>query len=134
MNNLGRIVAYAALAGALLATAISWNNRQYPAGEGAKSWPSLALNGLDGEVARCRTTGLAAADDAGCRRFWAVNRKRFLQSANVSHHELAVSDPVTSDLNGAAAATGWKVPKTVPRSPTTQSSPRPPGETTGHPQ
>jgi conjugative transfer region protein TrbK len=133
MNNVGRIVAYAALAGALLATAISWNNRQYPAGEGAKSWPSLALNGLNSELPRCRTIRLEAADDAGCRRVWAVNRERFFQSANVSHG-VAVSDPVTPDLKGAAAATGWEVPKTVPRSPTTQSSPHPPAESAGQPQ
>jgi conjugative transfer region protein TrbK len=42
--------------------------------------PSLSSDPLARELARCRTIGLAAADDLGCEAAWAENRRRFFGS------------------------------------------------------
>ena len=33
------------------------------------------------ELVRCRDLGMAAADDAACKRAWAESRRRFLESS-----------------------------------------------------
>jgi conjugative transfer region protein TrbK len=125
MNILGRTIAYVALVGALIATAITLNDRQYPA---AKAPGRLAApSALDAELARCKAIGAAAAEDAGCKTAWEANRKRFLQPRKLYQDSLTDAFP---DTPGAVPA-GDDLPNTPPRPPATQNSPRPSIDITG---
>jgi conjugative transfer region protein TrbK len=86
MNMLARAIAFAVLAGALLAAAIAFNNRHYPSDE--RSRP-LAGNVTvhNAELARCRSIGREAAADSGCKAVWKANRQRFLQSRKDNHDD-----------------------------------------------
>jgi conjugative transfer region protein TrbK len=119
MNSLGRVIAYVALAGALLVTAITLNDRRYPAGES----PGLAAatSALDAELARCKAIGAVAAEDAGCKAAWEANRKRFFQPGKLYQNRLTDAFP---DASGAAPA-GEDPPNTPPRSPAPQNSSHP---------
>jgi conjugative transfer region protein TrbK len=119
MNSLGRTIAYVALAGALLATAIILNDRRYPAVEAPG--PSAATSALDAELARCKAIGAVAAEDAGCKAAWEGNRKRFFQPGKLYQDRLTDAFP---DTPGAAPA-GGNLPNTPPRSPAPQNSSRP---------
>lgn len=115
MNSLGRIIAYVALVGALIATAITLNDRQYPAAKAPAR--SAATSALDAELARCKAIGGAAAEDAGCKTAWEANRKRFFQPGKLYQDRLTDAFPVT--------------PGAVPAGDATQNSPRPPIDITG---
>jgi conjugative transfer region protein TrbK len=123
MSILARAIAYVALAGALLATAITLNNRQYPAGEAPKTWPTSSL---DAELTRCRAIDLEAADAAGCKATWEANRGRFFQSGKPHQHRLMDVLPATPELKENASEA--VVPKSIQRWPATQhsASTRPP--------
>jgi conjugative transfer region protein TrbK len=125
MNSFGRIIAYVALAGALLVTAITLNDRRYPAGEA----PGLAAatSALDAELARCKAIGAVAAEDADCKAAWEANRKRFFQPGKLYQDRLPDAFP---DAPGAAPA-GEGPPNTAPRSPAAQNSPGPPVDIAG---
>ncbi|MGO4840307.1 putative entry exclusion protein TrbK-alt, partial [Rhizobiaceae sp. 2RAB30] len=56
-------------------------------GDGTEDAPAQSLQLPGGEPARsaltrCRNLGMAAADDAACRKAWAENRRRFFGSEN----------------------------------------------------
>jgi conjugative transfer region protein TrbK len=125
MNSLGRIIAYVALVGALIATAITLNDRQYAAAKAPAR--SAATSALNAELARCKAIGPAAAEDAGCKTAWEANRKRFFHPGKLYQDRLTDAFP---DTPGAVPA-GDDLPKTPPRSPATQNSPRPPIDITG---
>lgn len=116
MNSLGRTIAYVALAGALLATAITLNDRRYPAAEAPGR--SAATSALDAELARCKAIGTEAAEDAGCKAAWEANRKRFFQPGKLYQDRLTDAFP---DPPGALPA-GDDLPNTPPRPPATQNS------------
>lgn len=123
MNSLGRTIAYVALAGALLATAITLNDRRYPAVEAHGR--STAPSALDAELARCKAIGAVAAEDAGCKTAWEANRKRFFQPGKLYQDRLTDAFPDT------AVPAGDDLPNTPPRSPATQNSPPPPIDIAG---
>jgi conjugative transfer region protein TrbK len=125
MNSLGRIIAYVALVGALIATAITLNDRQYPAAKAPGR--SAAPSALDAELARCKAIGQEAAEDTVCKTAWEANRKRFFQPGKLYQDRLTDAFP---DTPGAVPA-GDDLPNTAPRSPATQNSQRPPIDITG---
>jgi conjugative transfer region protein TrbK len=75
-----RGVAYLVLAVALLATAISLNNRQYPPAGTLQAKPSSAIDNPGVALARCKALGTEAANDAGCKAVWQASRERFLNA------------------------------------------------------
>jgi conjugative transfer region protein TrbK len=117
MNSLGRIIAYVALVGALIATAITLNDRQYPAAKAPGL--SAATSALDAELARCKAIGVAAAEDAGCKAAWEANRKRFFQGGKLYQDRLTDAFP---DTPGAVPA-GDDLPNTPSRPPANSSGP-----------
>ena len=116
MNSLGRTIAYVALAGALLATAITLNDRRYPAAEAPGH--SAVTSALDAELARCKAIGAQAAEDAGCKTAWEANRKRFFQPGKL--YQDRVTDAFADAPSPVPAGEG--VPNTPPRPPATQNS------------
>jgi conjugative transfer region protein TrbK len=128
MNILARAIAYVALVGALLATAIALNNRQYPAVETPKSW---STSGLDAELARCKAINPEATADAGCKAAWEANRKRFLQFGKPYQDRLIDDFATTPDLKQNTS--GAEVPKRTQQWPATQNSDstRPPVDIAG---
>jgi len=125
MNSLGHTIAYVALAGALLATTITWGDRRYPAVEAPGR--SAAPSALDAELARCKAIGAVAAEDAGCKAAWEANRKRFFQPGKLFQDRLT---DVFPDTLGAMPA-GDDLPNTPARLPATQNSSRPPIDIAG---
>ena len=64
MSIFGRAIAYVVLAVALLAAAVTLNDRKYPVRNATKPELSAAKSDLDAELARCKAIGL----EAGGRR------------------------------------------------------------------
>ncbi len=134
---LTRGVAYLALAGALLATAIAMNNRRYPISDASRTEPSPATGALDAELAHCKAIGAEAADDAVCKAIWEANRGRFFEFRKL--YQDRVTDVVSAapDLKEPASPSGRELPKSTPQSaPSTQSSsaPHPSGGIAGQPK
>ena len=116
MNSLGCTIGYVALAGALLATAITLNDRRYPGVEATGR--SAAPSALDAELARCKAIGAVAAEDAGCKAAWEANRKRFFQPGKLYQNRLTDAVP---DTPGVVPA-GDDLPNAPMRPPATQNS------------
>jgi conjugative transfer region protein TrbK len=110
MNSFGRTIAYVALACALLATAVTLDDRQYPAGQAGTGGPSLARSGRDSELARCKAIGVEDADDAGCRALWRANRRRFFQLRELDRDRRIEFVPATGDAKADALAGEGEVP------------------------
>jgi conjugative transfer region protein TrbK len=125
MTILGRAIAYVALAGALLATAIILNDRRYPAVEAPG--PSAATSALDAELVRCKAIGAEAAEDARCKSAWETTRKRFFQPG--TPYQPMVTNAFSDELG--VMPPGMDLPNTPPRSPAAQNSPRPPVDIAG---
>lgn len=75
-----RMVAVLALGAAMTAAVMAL--RGDGPGDGTEDAPAQSLRHPGGEPARseltrCRELGMAAADDAACRKAWAENRRRF---------------------------------------------------------
>jgi len=77
--RLGRWIAYALVAGAILATGMRLAEDD-TAGQAAMKLqsPALSADPLRVELARCRAITDPAAVDEVCRAAWAENRRRFL--------------------------------------------------------
>ena len=122
-----RSLAYVALAGALLAAAITLNDRRYPATAAWKTEPSASATALDAELARCKAIGAKVANDAVCKALWDANRKRFFVSRKLYHDRLIGVAPDASDLKEPASTSGGEFPRDAPQLPSTQNSgsPRP---------
>lgn len=78
-----RMVAVLAVGAAMTAAVISL--RGDGPGDGAEDAPAQGFHHPGGEPARhelgrCRHLGIAAADEAACRKAWAENRRRFFGS------------------------------------------------------
>jgi conjugative transfer region protein TrbK len=97
-RRLGRWIAYALVAGAVLATGVRLAGED-SAGEATTKLhaPVLPADPLSAELARCRAiTDPAAVDDA-CRAAWAENRRRFLNLHKAQ-------DRLGSDINARSPA------------------------------
>ena len=74
--TIGRAAGFVLVAGAIVATAISFHrddaHRNAPVGSPAIQNDPLAL-----ELARCQAIGMAAQNDGSCEAAWAENRRRF---------------------------------------------------------
>jgi conjugative transfer region protein TrbK len=115
MNTIGRTIAYVALAGALLATAITLDDRHYPAGAAETGGRSLVVSGRDGELTRCKAIGVEDADDAGCKALWQANRRRFLQLGEPDRDRRVESVPATGDAKAEALARGGEAQRSSQR-------------------
>jgi conjugative transfer region protein TrbK len=73
---IGRAAGFAAIAAAIVATAIHFRNDDTGAGASLRN-PSIHSDPLARELARCQAIAMAAKDDAGCEAAWAENRRRF---------------------------------------------------------
>ena len=100
MSIFGRAIAYVVIAVALLAAAVTLNDRKYPVRNDTKPELSAAKSDLDAELARCKAIGLEEAD-AACKAAWEANRNRFFRSAKPYQDKL--TDTATTELKGAAA-------------------------------
>ena len=127
MSIFGRAIAYVVLAVALLAAAVTLNDRKYPVRNATKPELSAAKSDLDAELARCNAIGLEEAD-AACKAAWEANRNRFFRSAKPYQDRLTATATTESK---AAAALARGDPDSSQRSPTTQNSPDRPDDTTG---
>ena len=73
---IGRVAGFVLVAGAIVATAISFHRDD--AGRNAPvSSPAIQSDPLARELARCQTIGMAAQNDGSCEAAWAENRRRF---------------------------------------------------------
>ena len=72
-----RAAALAMLGAVLLATAVAVHREPETPAPVSRVAPERKDN-VSSELTRCRSLGLAAADDAGCRATWARTRERFL--------------------------------------------------------
>jgi conjugative transfer region protein TrbK len=101
-----RGVAYLVLAVALLAAAITLNNRRYPPTSSLEAAPSSATDNLDAELARCTALGTEAANDAGCKAVWQASRERFLNANKLYQNRVPDSLPLASNAGEPAPALG----------------------------
>jgi conjugative transfer region protein TrbK len=73
---IGRAAGFVLVAGAIVATAISFHrddaHRNAPA-----SSPAIQSDPLARNLARCQAIGMAAQNDSSCEAAWAENRRRF---------------------------------------------------------
>jgi conjugative transfer region protein TrbK len=122
MNNVGRTIAYLAVAGALLATAVTLDDRPHPAGEAGTGGTSLVVSGRDAEIARCKAIRVDGADDAGCKALWQANRRRFFQSGELDRDRRIESVPATNDAKADGPAGGGAAPSSNQRWLSKQSS------------
>lgn len=119
INVLGRVVAFAALAGTLLVSAITTTNREAPSTATSNTETAPApIDPIDADLARCKGSGPEAARDDACKVAWAKNRERFFASGRP--HE-------DKSIDAFTATPEWK----GPQSPTTRTrdSLRPSGNT-----
>ena len=73
---IGRADGFVLVAGAIVATAISFHRDD--AGRNAPvSSPAIQSDPLARELARCQAIGMAAQNDGSCEAAWAENRRRF---------------------------------------------------------
>lgn len=74
-----RMIAVLVLGAAMIATIAALRE------DGAEQAPAhnvmrLGSEAANAELIRCRDLGMAAADDAACKRAWSENRRRFFRS------------------------------------------------------
>jgi conjugative transfer region protein TrbK len=73
---IGRAAGFVLVAGAIVATAISFH-RDDPRQNAPASSPAIQSDPLARELARCQTIGMAAQNNGSCEAAWAENRRRF---------------------------------------------------------
>lgn len=71
-----RILAVFALGAGLAAAIVALQDEDVTDAKGSSIWRPGGEPVTTG-LARCRDLGMAAADDAACRKAWADNRRRF---------------------------------------------------------
>ena len=120
-------IAYIALAGVLLATAIALNNRQVPSVKDER--PATGAGGLNAELARCNAIGPEAANDAICKAVWEANRRRFLESGKPHADKSIAPLPPASDWRPSSSQA--EASKSTPQSPATLNRSRAPGGSPG---
>ena len=111
IKGLVRGVAYVALAGALLATAVALNNRRSPTPSASNGDPSANSGALDPEIGRCKALGADAAQNAACKAAWQANRERFLESKKLPQQRVAV--PAVSDPKPSATPSREQRPRSA---------------------
>jgi conjugative transfer region protein TrbK len=109
-----RGVAYLVFALALLATAISLNNRQDPLADALQVQPSTSTESLDAELAHCRVLGVEAASDAACKAAWQANRERFLNSKKFYPDYVTDRGRAASNPNESTPVLGGRWPRSAP--------------------
>jgi conjugative transfer region protein TrbK len=111
-----RMIAVLALGGAMTAAVMAWrgdamedarsHHLRHPGGEPERS-----------ELARCRDLGIAAADDAACKKAWAENRRRFLATREPERPATPKPERFGGDTRGDAPPNTINPPISLPVSP-----------------
>ena len=73
---IGRVAGFVLVAGAIVATAISFHRDDGRRNAPVNS-PAIQSDPLARELARCQAIGMAAQNDSSCEAAWAENRRRF---------------------------------------------------------
>ena len=73
---IGRAAGFVLVAGAIVATAISFHRDDARQNAPVNS-PAIQSDPLARELARCQAIGMAAQNDGSCEAAWAENRRRF---------------------------------------------------------
>ncbi|HQT85084.1 MULTISPECIES: putative entry exclusion protein TrbK-alt [Acidiphilium] len=76
LSTIGRAAGFVLVAGAIVATAISFHRDDSRQNAPAIS-PAIQSDPLARELARCQTIGMVAQTDGSCEAAWAENRRRF---------------------------------------------------------
>jgi conjugative transfer region protein TrbK len=76
IRAIARVAAYAAVVAVIGATVLTVRHNDMDTPASARA-PATGSDPLASELARCRTLGMAAKDDAACEAAWAENRRRF---------------------------------------------------------
>ncbi len=136
IKHLVRGVAYAALAGVLLATAVALNKQRYPTPSASNGDPSPNAVTLDPELARCKALGAEAARDAACKAAWQANRERFLGSHKLYQDRLTDGVSATAVSKRLVSPSGEAQPQSRLQSPLTTDldAPHAPDGTAGRSQ
>ena len=121
IKMLTRGLAYVVLLGALLATAIAFNNRQYPV-ESLRTEPSPTSTVVDIKLAHCNAIGSEAASDTICQAMWDAGRKRFLESKKLDQDRVSGAVPGTSGLIQPALRSEQAPQRGAPQLPSTHNS------------
>jgi conjugative transfer region protein TrbK len=111
-----RMIAVLALGAAMTAALMALR------GDGTEDAPSHHLRHPGGEperseLARCRDLGVAAADDAACKKAWAESRRRFLGTREQEHSATPKPERFGSDTEGDTPPNTPKPPISLPVSP-----------------
>ena len=78
IGAVGRVAGFVVVAAAIIATSIQFRHGDTSASAPAGTAATPMRNGpLARELARCRTIGMAAKDNAACEAAWAESRRRF---------------------------------------------------------
>ncbi len=94
---IGRAAGSSLVAAAIVATTLHFDRQKEPEPTTARLKPSV--DPLAVELARCRSIGIAAQNDAACAAAWAENRRRFFtyrpadSGAGTALQQLAVPRP-----------------------------------------
>jgi conjugative transfer region protein TrbK len=111
-----RMIAVLALGAAMTAAVMAWR------GDGTEDAPSHHLRHPGGEperseLARCRDLGMAASDDAACKKAWAENRRRFLGTREPERPSMAKPERFGLDGEGDVQPKTINPPISLPVSP-----------------
>ena len=108
---IARTAAVVVLAGAVLACALEWAQRnRMPAPSTATAHDDM--DPLADELSRCKTLAAEAANDATCKVAWSQNRARFLaRSARYPDRSIELF-PATPDMQGVTKMHRDRLPST----------------------
>ena len=93
--TIGRAAGFVLVAGAIVATAISFHRDDGRRNAPVNS-PVIQSDPLARELARCQAIGMAAQTDGSCEAAWAENRRRFFTYRQPMEASPAVARPFTT--------------------------------------
>lgn len=111
-----RMIAVLALGAAMTAAVMAWR------GDGTEDAAPHSLRHPGGEperseLARCRDRGIAAADDAVCKKAWAENRRHFLGTRERERPATPKPERFSGDTKSDAPPNTMNPPIRLPVSP-----------------
>jgi conjugative transfer region protein TrbK len=119
-------IAFIALAGVLLATAVALNDAQVSSTQSKDKPPATSSGALDAELARCKAIGGEAVNDPVCKAVWEDNRKRFFESGK-HHRENPIDSFPAAPNRRPPISLSPEAPRDTPQSPASRNAnPSPP--------
>lgn len=89
IGEISRITAFVAVAVAIAATVFHLRRDRTGPADRIRAAAAMLEDPLARDLARCRTIGLAAKDDAACAAAWAESRRRFFDYSPLSPDQAA---------------------------------------------